>query len=45
MNLPIEDWKVMSPLDILQDEMLFFLFDVLYKCNYFMYFMEGHMVE
>ena len=29
----------------LQDEMLFYLFDVLYKCIYFMSFMEGHIVE
>ena len=29
----------------LQDEMLFYLFDVLYICIYFMSIMEGHIVE
>ena len=33
----------------MQDEMLYYLFDVLYNiyiiCNYFLFFMEGHMVE
>ena len=40
-------WRLKGDVSIrhLQDEMLLYLFDVLYICVYFMSFMEGYMVE